>query len=404
MNQATPLQDSNRLPWIDTARGFAIFGIFMVNLASFHAPYFMYGNGHNYWGTGEAGIWQVILDIFFQASFYSLFSFLFGFGAQIIYENLQKKQVASPRKWLIRRFVILLVIGLLHAFLIWYGDILITYAVIGFLLLLFLRRSNRTILAWSISVLLIPVLLYSGLLFLVSLIENLENLSDQAAIAAAFQHYGAGSWTDILSQNATDWFYGNSPMNFFFVLLNILPIFLLGLVFARNKWLHDIDQNQKVLKRWWIGSFVIFMLCKAGPYVLGNPIWLSLIQDEFGGTASAIFYMITIAFSYRYAKQLFDLIGYVGKMALTNYILQSLIGVMLFYSIGFGLYGELSPWQTFFVGIIVYPLQVLFSYLWLKRYKRGPIEWLWRSLIYQKKLTNKRSAEDSQKEEQTVNS
>ncbi|SFL37934.1 uncharacterized protein SAMN04487943_101257 [Gracilibacillus orientalis] len=389
MNNPSPLADSKRLPWIDTARGFAIFGIFMVNLLSLHGPYFMYGNGTNFWGTGEPGFWQVIIDIFFQASFYSLFSFLFGFGMQIIYKNLLTKNVEAPRKWMVRRLWVLLGFGLIHAFLIWHGDILITYAVIGFLLLLFLNRNNVTLVVWSICILLIPTLLYSGVLFIIR--DDISNLANRTAIENANQHYGAGSWGDILSQNANDWLNSNQLINFVFTTFNILPIFLIGLLFAKNKWLHDLQLHKKTLQKWWVGSLILFVLFKAGPYAFGNPIWFSNLQDAVGGISSAIFYTITIAFLYGKGKQLFRLIGYVGKMALSNYILQSIIGVTIFYSIGFGLYGKLTPFQIMLVGLIVYPVQIFLSYLWLKKYKRGPIEWLWRSLLYKKKLTNRRS-------------
>ncbi|MGN8644628.1 DUF418 domain-containing protein [Gracilibacillus sp. HCP3S3_G5_1] len=394
MINATPLADSKRLPWIDTARGFAIFGIFMVNLPAFHAPYFIYGNGTNYWGTGEPGVWQWIIDIFFQASFYSLFSFLFGFGMQVIYENLHAKNVEAPKKWMIRRLLILLCFGLIHAFLIWYGDILITYAITGFLLLLFLNRKNVTLVVWSICVLLIPTLLFTGLLFLASLIEDLSNIANVAAIESAYQHYGQGSWGEILAQNANDWLFGNTVFNFILVICNLLPIFLIGLLFARNKWLHDLQAHKKTLGKWWIGSLILFVLFKAGPYAFGNPFWFSMLQDTVGGIASAIFYMLTITFLYQKLKKIFTLIGYVGKMALSNYILQSIIGVTLFYSIGFGLYGKLTPFQTVLVGLIVYPIQVILSYLWLKKFKRGPLEWVWRSLIYKKKLSNKRKPQE----------
>ncbi|MGP4041846.1 DUF418 domain-containing protein [Gracilibacillus sp. D59] len=392
MNNAAPLADSKRLPWIDSARGFAIFGIFMVNLPSFHGPYFMYGNGNNFWGTGEPGLWQVIIDIFFQASFYSLFSFLFGFGIQIIYENLLAKNVEAPRKYMVRRLSILLGFGLIHAFLIWYGDILITYAIIGFLLLLFLNRKNSTLVVWSLCVLLIPTLLYSGLLFLASLLEDISNVANWTAIENANQNYGAGSWGDILSQNANDWLYGNQVINFLFTLFNILPIFLIGLLFARNKWLHDLQVHKKPMKKWWFGSLILFVLFKAGPYTFGSPLWFSLLQDTIGGIASAIFYVTSIAFLYHKFKKFFQLLGYVGKMALSNYIMQSIIGVTIFYSIGFGLYGKLTPFQTIVVGLIVFPVQIILSYLWLKKYKRGPLEWLWRCLIYKRRLPNKRKS------------
>nr|WP_231710765.1 DUF418 domain-containing protein [Gracilibacillus suaedae] len=231
----------------------------------------------------------------------------------------------------------------------------------------------------------------TGLLFLASLIEDINNLTDSAAIESAFQHYGQGSWGEILTQNANDWLYGNNLFTFILGLLNILPIFLIGLLFARKKWLHDLQEHKKTLWKWWIFSLILFVVFKAGPYAFGNPFWFSRLQDTIGGSASAIFYVITIAFLFDKFTKVFKMIGYVGKMALSNYILQSIIGVFVFYSIGFGLYGQLTPFQTILIAFIVYPLQMILSCLWLIKYKRGPLEWVWRSLIYQQKLPNRRN-------------
>ncbi|GAB2533273.1 DUF418 domain-containing protein [Gracilibacillus alcaliphilus] len=391
MNQPMPLQETKRLPWIDSARGFAILGIFMVNLPSFHGPYFLYGNGQNYWGLGEPGLVHILIDIFFQASFYSLFSFLFGFGMYIIYENLKHRQVEVPYKWLVRRQIILLVIGVLHAFLIWHGDILITYALIGLLLLLFLKRKDITLWIWGACLLLIPTMLMTGLLFLASQLEDLGSIANTAGIEQSYQHYGAGNIADILQQNLTDWLYSNNLFQFIFITCNILPIFLLGVLFARKKWLHDIQQHKKILHIWWGVSLGLFVIFKAGPYLAGNPIWLQLLQDTIGGISSAVFYLLTITLLYNKAVKFFQYIGCVGKMALSNYIYQSIISFIIFYSVGFSLYGKLTPLQTVLIGLGVYLIQTIVSYWWLKHYQRGPIEWLWRSLLYKKKLANKRT-------------
>ncbi|WP_058308172.1 DUF418 domain-containing protein [Gracilibacillus massiliensis] len=394
MNQAAPLTDAKRLPWIDTARGFAILGIFLVNLPSFHGPYFLYGSPNNYWGTEEPGIWQAILDIFFQASFYTLFSFLFGFGMQVILENLKAREVASPRKVAVRRSIFLIIFGLIHGLLIWYGDILFTYGIIALLLLLFVKSKNVTLFIWSLCLLLIPNLLFTGLLYMASLFEDIGNFANTAAIEASYQHYGNGTWKEILAQNVNDWLYSNSLLNFIFVIFNILPMFLIGMIFARKKWLHNVQEHHKTLHKIWIISFLLFLLFKAGPYLFGNPFWFSMLQDAIGGSASAIFYVLTITFLYPKLTGWFQLIGSVGKMAFTNYILQSIIGVFIFYSIGLGLYGQLSPFPTLLIGIIVFAIQIVLSHLWLQKFKRGPLEWMWRSLIYKKKLPNKREYVD----------
>ncbi|GAE93615.1 membrane protein [Gracilibacillus boraciitolerans JCM 21714] len=281
--------------------------------------------------------------------------------------------------------------GLIHGLLIWYGDILFTYGLIGLLLLLFVKSKNVTLFVWSLCLLIIPNLLFTGLLYAVSLFEDISNLANVAAIEVSYQNYGNGTWGgDILGQNITDWLYSNNVLNFIFVIFNILPMFLIGMIFARNKWLHQVQEHQRVLTKIWIITFILFIVFKVGPYLIGNPNWLSMLQDAVGGSASAIFYLLTITFLYPKLTGLFQLIGSVGKMALSNYILQSIVGVLIFYSIGFGYYGELSPFSTLLIGIVVFAVQVVLSYLWLQKFKRGPLEWFWRSLIYKKKLSNKK--------------
>ncbi|WP_163537102.1 DUF418 domain-containing protein [Gracilibacillus sp. YIM 98692] len=378
MSSVRPFSNHQRLPWIDAARGFAIFGIFMVNLPAFHGPYFLYGNGQNYWGTGDAGIWQIIIDIFFQASFYSLFSFLFGFGIQIIYENAKNK-LAKPRRLLVRRLLLLLLFGCIHAFLIWYGDILITYSLIGLILLLFIHCENKTLWTWSLCLLLIPMSLFTGLMYLA---RDFIDTTNVELIERAYQHYGGGGWGEILRQNMTDWLFANNVFAFILMIANILPIFLIGMLFARNKWLHDIKDHQNILKRVWLITLIGFVLFKVGPYFIGNPLWLTIPQDMIGGTMSAIFYMLTIALTYSYISVIFRLFSYVGKMALTNYILQSIIGVLLFYSVGLGWYGSLTPFETIAIAFVVFPLQIIWSYVWLRKWRRGPLEWLWRKGTY----------------------
>jgi uncharacterized protein len=147
-----PIQERERLYWIDAARGFAIFGILMVNIGAFSAPYFIYGGGEITWNAPVDRITQAVIDIFFQASFYTIFSFLFGFGLQLMIDRLSIKGVPYMTI-LTRRLLLLLGIGFIHAFFIWHGDILLTYAVVGLTALLFIQVKDETLLIWAISIL-----------------------------------------------------------------------------------------------------------------------------------------------------------------------------------------------------------------------------------------------------------
>ncbi|UFU00529.1 DUF418 domain-containing protein [Radiobacillus kanasensis] len=390
MTQGTPLSERQRLSWIDAARGLAIFGIFMVNTPAFHAPYFLYGEAEQVWSQPFQVLIQNIIDIFFQASFYTLFSFLFGFGIQVMVDRLGEKELPFKRI-IARRLGVLLGFGVIHAFLIWHGDILLSYGSIGFFLFAFFRRKDNTLLAWGLALLTIPTLLYTWLLFLVR--RYLEgDMTNHSAVNASFDSYGNGSLFDVWTQNYQDWMYTNFGINFIFLIISLLPMFLIGIYFARKKWLHDVATHRRILVRvWWVTLF-FFLVGKVAPYALDNPLWLSSYQDTIGGSASAIFYLITITLLYQkvsIAKWLKPL-EYVGRMSLSNYLFQSIISFFLYYSIGFGLYGQITPGISVLIVIVIFFLQIMISRLWFRYFYYGPVEWLWRSLTYRQKQKMKK--------------
>lgn len=386
---ASPLRESERLDWIDAARGLAILGIFMVNVPAFNAPYFLYGGAAEYWSTPLSHTVQTIIDIFFQASFYTLFSFMFGFGIQMMKDRLDEKGIPA-RSIILRRLVVLAGFGMIHAFLIWHGDILLSYGVLGLVLLAFFHASSKNLLWWAFSLLAFGVLPITLAMFLVR--DQIQGIVNRPAIEAARTNYGNGSIIDIWSQNLDDWIYANQLMNLPFLALSLLPMFLFGMYFCRKRLLHYPEKYQGSLKKIWILTGLLFLLFKAGPHLFGSPEWFQLAQDSIGGSASAIFYVlsITLLFRTKIGAQIIHPLTWVGRMSLSNYILQSIICFWLFYSVGFGLYGEVPPIGSFFLVIFIYTLQIVISKAWLKKYRFGPLEWLWRTLTYGKRQPLKR--------------
>lgn len=395
MNKGTPIQESKRLTWIDAARGLAIFGIFMVNMPAFNAPYFMYGGEEKYWPGEVSQAIQVMIDIFFQASFYTLFSFLFGFGMYMMKERLQEKGF-SYRPVLFRRLLVLILIGAIHAFFIWHGDILFSYGTIGLLLFAFYERKPLTILSFTVGI--FAVSGWFMFSYLYPLRDRLGYINEQA-IQSAKESYGNGSLMDILGQNLSDWLYSNGSL-FSWIMLtaSLLPMFLLGLYIAKRRWLHEIDVHKKQLTfLWWI-TLSLFISFKAGPYLFGNPAWFQFtFQDRIGGSASALFYVSTIALLYQRRSRLVTVIRpleYVGRLALSNYLFQSVTCFLLFYSVGLGFYGEVKPIVSLILVIVIFSGQIVGSRWWLSVYQFGLIEWIWRTLTYGKKQPLKRKKEE----------
>ncbi|GEN85645.1 DUF418 domain-containing protein [Oceanobacillus sp. FSL W8-0428] len=377
-----PYQVNKRLEWIDAARGFAILGIFMVNIGSFSAPYFLYGGAEDAWTAGIDQFSLAFIDIFFQASFYTLFSILFGFGIQIQKDSLDKKKI-SPYAFFGRRLGTLIVFGIIHAFAVWNGDILLTYGTMGFLLLLFLNSRDKTLAGWGIGLLGFSTIAFTGLQYLARDFIVLGNTSE---IEQAFQSYRSNDLSIILAQNFQDWQLSNGLLGFIIYPFIILPLFLFGMYLARKRWLHDPLSYRSILKKIWAFSLVVFILFKIGPYLFGNPLWFALVQDNIGGTASAVFYLTTITLLWQQdiPRKILRVLTPIGKMALSNYLLQSVISFCLFYGAGFGLYGEIRPVQQILIVLVIFCLQIIGSTIWLRYFQFGPVEWLWRCITYKK--------------------
>lgn len=382
MNAVTPTKGSERLTWIDAARGFAIFGIFVVNIGAFSAPYFMYGGAEEVWMAPIDQFTQAFKDVFFQASFYTLFSILFGFGFQIMNERAIDKGI-NVKLFLFRRLLILIGFGVIHAFLIWSGDILLSYGIVGLFLIAFIFRKNITLLVWAVIMLGSSAAYFSMYLYDFRAYLGYANYQ---GIRQATQNYTSNQLPVILSQNLHDWLYANGLFTYILLLTTLLPMFLLGMYIARKRWLHEPTAKKRVIWICWGMSLLFFTMLKWGPYLYGNPEWFYFIQDNVGGTASAVFYLfsITLCYQNRIGAKLLKPFSYVGRMSLTNYIMQSLISFILFYGVGFGLYGTITPSVSIGIVVVVFSLQVVFSKLWMAKFRFGPLEWVWRSLTYKK--------------------
>ncbi len=393
MRSVSPLQGSERLTWIDAARGFAILGIFVVNIGAFSAPYFMYGGEEDAWTSAIDQNTQVFIDIFFQASFYTLFSILFGFGFQVLKDRLVEKNI-DIYPFLFRRLFVLICFGLVHAFLIWHGDILLSYGVVGLFLVAFENRTKKTLLIWGTLLLGMSMYFYSSFLYD---LRALLGGYDVSKINLVKENYSSSDLAVILTQNANDWIYSNGLLSGLLLSTTLLPLFLFGMFIARKRWLHKPDEHKRTILTVWFISLLFFAALKMGPYLYGNPVWFSYIQDNLGGTASALFYLFSITLLARsgFGKKLIKPFTYVGRMSLTNYITQSIICFILFYGIGFGLYGSVRPIVAMGIVAVVFSLQIICSRWWLARYRFGPLEWLWRSFTYKEKQSLRKAERGS---------
>ncbi|MED3551505.1 DUF418 domain-containing protein [Cytobacillus praedii] len=385
MNQSLrSISEQERIISLDIMRGFAILGIFLVNMLTFHSPYPNF-DPYEWWsGAADKAIYTFI-DIFVQASFYTLFSLLFGYGLVIMWERSKLRGVTFG--WIgVRRLFFLLMIGMLHAFFIWHGDILITYAIMGFVFLLFIRMTGRNLMITGILLYIIPNLLVSLLLFVSLLVAPAEEITvyEPALAEMAMQVYQNGSFAEITAQRISDWYETNNLATLPFMFISIFPLFLIGGGAAKLKWLEKPKEHKKFLI--WIAclSLVFGIIFKLLPYILGKNFATEYVQDIFGGPLLAIGYGLTIALAIEKNAicKLLSPLSYVGKLSMSNYLFQSIASTLIFYNYGLGLYGEISVMTGTLMVIFIYILQIAASRLWISNYYYGPVEWIWRSFTY----------------------
>jgi uncharacterized protein len=384
--ELAPIQGNERIQSIDIIRGLAILGIFLVNMPAFNSPV-LYMKPD--WWTGRLDQWtEHFINIFAQASFYTMFSFLFGFGIMIFKERAIEKGFSFP-KLFSRRLLVLLILGGIHAFLIWHGDILITYAIIGFIFFLFHKAKPITLFVWSLVLLIIPTLLMVGLLLLALLFDpSAASLPyDEKLAEQSIEVYSNGTFAEITSQRYQDWYAVNGPLNFPFLVVTLLPMYLLGALVAKVKWFSRVEDHIKGIKVVWLITLIIGFPFKLLPYLVEQNLVTEFIQDAIGGPAIALFYITSIVLLSRktFWKTILSPLSYVGRLSLSNYLFQSIFCTLLFYSYGLGFYGEVSPFVGLLLTSVIFCVQIVLSRLWVKRFRFGPVEWLWRTLTYGKK-------------------
>jgi len=395
-----PVPQSERLIHIDMIRGVAILGILLVNMAHFSYPdLYLYIIGpDNFfmkdWGALDT-LTDQLLSMFVQMKFITMFSFLFGFGMILMMERAIDKRQNFVLIYM-RRLLISLLFGFIHAFLIWDGDILTEYALLGFVLLLFRNRKPKTILTWTIIFYLLFLIPVAMMTFLptsetpemTAWNESFINESERNA-KQALQVYSEGSNLEIAQQRIYDRkFYMSlngmaslNPILYFYSNIPYFCMFLLGAYFAKKRYLHRPAAHQSVLKKLWIISLLIGLPTNIAYAIANNEAFLLL-----GAPFLMLFYVISIIFLMKLplTKRLLTPFAAVGKTALSNYILQSILATTIFYSYGLGLYGSVKPFLALFISIGIFAFQLIISNIWIRHFRYGPLEYIWRVMTYRK--------------------
>lgn len=391
-----PTQPNERFLFLDVLRGFALCGVLIANMA-FHSGYWFLSPemqaGLQFADAGNSLMW--VIHFFSDGKFYSIFSMLFGIGFALqMQRSIERGEPFMGRYS--RRLLILFLFGLLHAFLFFVGDILSMYALTGFLLLLFRKKSAKFLFRSALILLCLPVLQYAFLWWNAQGAPPVDLSGDRAFFEQLILAYSTGNFSDILFNNIGGTIFGRYPdLIFTGRFFKVLAMFLLGFYIAKTRLFEYREERKDFYKKILLWTAVIGipsniilaqMMTTDAYYMLEPSGIVQPLVYAFGVPALGIFYAVglLILFQKPAFKSKLSFFAPYGRMALTNYLMQSILSGLVFMSYGFGLFGAVGPILFTIIGFSIMIIQFIFSHWWLSKFKYGPAEWLWRSLTYKK--------------------
>jgi len=371
-----PVQASERIEALDILRGFALFGILVVNITHYLDWFTPYASR-----ADEAAEWLV--GTFAVGKFYPLFSFLFGVGFAIQLTRAEARQTPFLGVYL-RRLTVLFLIGVAFFVLVESEPPLLWYAVLGAPLLLFRNRPPRALLVWAVVFLaLTPVMSPVQTAARQATHRVARYQADQVLLEEATI---TGDYRAMVAVRARRLFLPD----FIAYWPNVFVMFLLGLYAYRRGVFQDLETHWRFVLQalcWGGGGGVAVTFAVRsllGPTIRATP-WLGYLPiREIGGTALTISYVAAVMLLLRWgiARRLLTLLGWTGRMGLTNYVLHYLIVTTIFFGYGLGLYYGLSPSMGPVFTVLITLVPIPLSVWWLRRFRFGPLEWVWRSLTY----------------------
>lgn len=402
-NNTAPVAAKQRFIILDFLRGIALLGIGLANFPEF--ALYTFQTKEVVEAMPTAGVDHVVKFfqyVFIDGKFYTLFSLLFGMGFSIILSKIiQKDKGGLP--FFYRRMFFLFLIGLLHLLLLWAGDILVLYALLGFFLPLFRNTSNKKLLIYSVILLLFPIVV-DTLIVLSGYQLNLAapainaTMYFQQKVGITDDNFGiwlleADTYTDVLKFNLQGSFIRIQEFVEGNRVFKVLGLFLLGLYIGRNRIYANLEENKSLLKTI---RFYGFLIALPLSVLYG---WNAVNDKPLGMILTAVLYFVSVvplslayisAICLWYLKNkerpILRILAAPGRMALTNYVGQSVFGMFIFYGIGLKLGATMGLVYVELIATGVFIIQIIYSYVWLRYFQYGPLEWVWRMLTYRKWL------------------
>ena len=383
MKNQTSIYPNPRNSIVDCIRGFGLIGVLLANLTAFNDQT-LPTNTIKAISNNLDHLLSAINSVFIEWKFVTIFSILFGYSFGLLMLKAESKNINAVI-FFSKRMFWLFMLGLIHM-LFWWGDILHLYAISGFMLLAFRKCSNKHILYFSIIFMfVVPKLIYTFFDDYTSYFtdQNLQILSDS---------YKKGSLSQVFTANLRLYYHA-------FILsgadlrdiAETLGRFLLGYYLLRIHLFEQIESKKKIFMN-------VLLLTSVPTLIYFIFLWLQHFKQielnseyitfflKVGVLSTSCFYasILTLLFIRFRINRIFKMLQLLGRITLTNYLFISCFAVILFYGIGFGKLGDLPLHFIWLWAACLLIFETVFSYLWQKKYRYGPAEWLWRFLSYPK--------------------
>ena len=388
-----PTDPGNRIVSLDALRGFALLGILVINVWLFAMPSAVDKNPVIFGDlTGFNYIAWFVSHVFFEVKFMTLFTVLFGAGIVLFTESKERKgQPALKLHY--RRTALLLLVGLGHAYLLWYGDILVTYALCALLAVLARNWLPRKLAAVGFALLVVPSLLY---ILLGTFVDELpaEFLTawqpTDEMIQAEIDAY-QGGWVDQMESRVPSALSLQIFGFAFYLFWRVTGVMLLGMALFKMGIISN-ERSERFYRRLLAGGAIFGLaLILVGVWYRGYYDWafaesvFFARQFNYWGSlllAGAYIAGIMLWCRHRTNGVITSSLAAVGRTAFSNYLLQTVLATFIFYGHGLGLFATLSRIELLGIVVLIWTIQVPLSVIWLRYFRFGPVEWVWRTLTY----------------------
>jgi len=386
MDKFQPIKKSDRVRVVDALRGFALFAILLANIPFAENADLIYKTRSFILGTpGTDKMLDEIFHLLIDKKFVAIFSILFGFGFYIQLRRAEERGIAFRKYFLLRMFL-LLTIGCVHAYFLWYGDIIRDYAICGMLVLLIYKWPPKKILVTGLFF----AVLGTAVVFILNGVIGISYPFDTSIVN---EHPVTTSYWRYLLINARIDPFRNFLQDSPITLVFAFGCMLVGFAMSKSGFFQEQEKFRKTTTRLIVTGLLFGLICSYLFWMISigkielTPalIWLPVVIVA-GLFLQSLFYISTFVKLYQYTwfQRMVSPFEFVGRMALSNYILQSIFYLLIFFHCtnGLKLYGKITMTETYVVAAMLFAAQVILSKWWLKKHSQGPAEFLWKNLVY----------------------